>query len=62
MEQSQRAAVERLVAAAEAADGVGPLSEHALLHLRRGDGIDLVRHTDDADDADDADAGGEVVA
>jgi mycothiol synthase len=69
VEESERAAVERLVAAAEAADGVAPLSEHALLHLRRGGGIDLVRRTGDAADAadaadaDDADSGGgEIVA
>ena len=62
MEDSERAAVERLVAAAEVADGVAPLSEHALLHLRRGGGIDLVRRADDADDAAGTDPGGEVVA
>lgn len=37
-----RAAIVRLASSAEAADGVGPLSEHARLHLARGGGVDLV--------------------
>jgi mycothiol synthase len=59
VDDSERTAVEQLVAAAEAADGVGPMSEHALLHLRRGGGIDLVRRsTGDVD----GDGTGDVVA
>jgi mycothiol synthase len=36
--------IDRLVLAATAADGVGPLSEHARLHSARGGGTNLVVH------------------
>ena len=39
------AAVTALAERAEADDGVGPLSEHARLHLARGGGPDLVART-----------------
>jgi mycothiol synthase len=42
MEPEQVAPVEALVASAEAGDGIGPLSEHARLHLARRGGTNLV--------------------
>jgi mycothiol synthase len=46
--ESDLAALPVLVAAATAADGVGPLSEHARLHAARGGGTNLVVRAADA--------------
>jgi mycothiol synthase len=40
--ETDQARIVELAASAERADGVGPLSEHAWLHLRRGGGPDLL--------------------
>src|SRR5689334_1149759 len=42
LDEEQSAAVAALAQAATAADGVAPLSEHVLLHVRSGDATDDV--------------------
>jgi mycothiol synthase len=43
---TDRGQIRELVDVAEAADGIGPLSEHALLHLARGGGVDLTARSE----------------
>ena len=45
LDDDQAGAVTALAEAATAADGVGPLSEHVLLHVRNGSAADAGGHS-----------------